>query len=263
MIKKVNFFDRIGDKMAYQVKIDVFEGPLDLLLYLIKKMEIDIYDIPMAEITEQYLLYVRAMSELKLDRASEYLVMSATLLSIKSKMLLPKQQLELEDHIEEEEDPRGELVERLIEYRQYKEAALLFQEKEFERGLIYTKPPMNLTEYVGDEQVKVHQEGASIYDMLAAYQQLLKRKRLKKPLQTTVTKRKMTIEQRMNELLSILLKSKKKKRFSSFFPSYNKQHIVVTFLAMLELLRCDAVEAEQAYPFDEIFLSAREERDIS
>lgn len=249
--------------MAYQVKTDVFEGPLDLLLYLIKKMEIDIYDIPMAEITEQYLLYVRAMTELQLDRASEYLVMSATLLSIKSQMLLPKPKIEIEAPLDEEEDPRDELVERLIEYRQYKEAALLFQEKEFERGLIYTKPPIDFKEYAEVEQERVVDDGATIYDMLTAYQQLLKRKELQRPLETTVTKRKISIEQRMDEVLHTLLKSKTKRSFYSFFPNNNKSHIVVTFLAMLELMRCNTIIVEQASPFEEIFLKAREEKGIS
>ncbi|GAE43404.1 segregation and condensation protein A [Mesobacillus boroniphilus JCM 21738] len=111
--------------MQYNVKIEAFEGPLDLLLHLINTLEIDIYDIPVAEITEQYLMYIHAMKELQLDVASEYLVMAATLLAIKSKMLLPKHEAELEDEFEfdHEEDPRNELVERLIEYKKFKEAA--------------------------------------------------------------------------------------------------------------------------------------------
>lgn len=115
--------------MEYQVKIEAFEGPLDLLLHLINRLEIDIYDIPVAKITEQYLLYVHTMRELELDVASEYLVMAATLLSIKSRMLLPKQEEELfdEEFLEEEEDPREELIEKLIEYRKYKSAAQKFE----------------------------------------------------------------------------------------------------------------------------------------
>ena len=112
--------------MQYHVKINAFEGPLDLLLHLINRLEIDIYDIPVSEITEQYMLYIHTMQELHLDIASEYLVMAATLLSIKSRMLLPKQEEELfEDEFgeEPEEDPRDELMRRLIEYRKYKEAA--------------------------------------------------------------------------------------------------------------------------------------------
>src|SRR5690606_4106514 len=141
--------------MQYNVKIDAFEGPLDLLLHLINRLEIDIYDIPVAEITEQYLFYIHTMKELQLDIASEYLVMAATLLAIKSKMLLPKhedEQLEDEIGMEMEEDPRDELVERLVEYRKYKEAAEDLKELEQERGLMFTKPPSDLTDFAKEIQ---------------------------------------------------------------------------------------------------------------
>src|SRR5690625_3732718 len=120
---------RIVMNQAYQVKIDTFEGPLDLLLHLIKKFEIDIYDIPVAEITEQYMNYIQQMKKLELNIASEYLVMAATLLVLKSQMLLPKQELneEIDDY---EDDPREDLVKRLIKYRQYKEVAYNLEEKE-------------------------------------------------------------------------------------------------------------------------------------
>ena len=135
--------------MQYNVKIDAFEGPLDLLLHLINRLEIDIYDIPVSEMTEQYLLYIHAMKELQLDLASEFLVMAATLLAIKSKMLLPKHEEEMLDEnfdIDLEEDPREELVERLIEYRKYKEAAGDLKSLEEERGLMFTKPPSDLSD---------------------------------------------------------------------------------------------------------------------
>lgn len=111
-------------------KVDAFEGPLDLLLHLIGQLEVDIYDIPMAEITDQYMEFVHTMQEMELDVASEYLVMAATLLAIKSKMLLPKQELEIDyDTLEEEEDPRDALVEKLMEYKRFKEAAKELKEK--------------------------------------------------------------------------------------------------------------------------------------
>lgn len=122
--KKYLLLFRIGDNMQINVKVEGFEGPLDLLLHLIQHLEIDIYDIPMAEITEQYMLYIHTMKELELDVASEYLVMAATLLAIKSKMSAPKQEEEIVEDIEdwEPEDPREELVTKLIEYKQFKEA---------------------------------------------------------------------------------------------------------------------------------------------
>src|SRR5690606_29268658 len=158
--------------MKYNVKIDAFEGPLDLLLHLINTMEINIYDIPMAEITDQYFIYVHTMKELELDVASEYLVMAATLLSIKSKMLLPQSEEPLDDEldVEFEEDPREELVERLMEYKKFKEAARQLREKEEERGKLYTKPPSDLSEYTNNTQTA--NLDVTIYDMLGAFHKL-------------------------------------------------------------------------------------------
>ncbi len=136
--------------MSYEVKLDAFEGPLDLLLHLIHRLEIDIYDIPMKQITAQYMEHLRAMQVLELNEASEYLVMAATLLEIKSKMLLPIHEGELDD-IEldvDEVDPRDELVARLVEYRKFKEAAFQLIEREEERLQMYTRPPTDLSQYM-------------------------------------------------------------------------------------------------------------------
>lgn len=245
--------------MSYQIKTEVFEGPLDLLLHLIKRMEIDIYDIPMAEITDQYLLYIHTMSELELDRASEYLVMSATLLSIKSRMLLPKNEEVQEEELPyEEEDPRTELVEQLIEYKRFKEAAMLFQQKESERSEIFTKPPSDLSQYAG-EMPKVRVSGVTIYDMIGAYHKLLRRKKLRQPLSAKVARPKITIEQRMDELMQILEQSEAGICFSTFFQIPDKGFIIITFLAMLELMKCNTIEVWQSENFQEIYLSARKE----
>lgn len=166
----------------YLVKLEAFEGPLDLLLHLIHRLEIDIYDIPVSEITEQYMEYIHTMQELELDVASEYLVMAATLLSIKSKMLLPRQEEEWSDEeiIEEEQsDPRDELVTRLIEYKKYKEAAVKLKELESERALVYTKPPSDLSEYLEEKEPILQKGNVTVYDMIAAFQKMLKRKKLK------------------------------------------------------------------------------------
>ena len=127
------------------LKLDVFEGPLDLLLHLIQKLEIDIYDIPITAVTEQYMSYIHAMQTLELEVAGEYLVMAATLMAIKSQMLLPKQELEIidDENFFEEEDPREALVAQLLEYRKFKYAATVLHEKEEERKLYYTKEPMD------------------------------------------------------------------------------------------------------------------------
>ncbi|VEF47917.1 chromosome segregation and condensation protein ScpA [Bacillus freudenreichii] len=245
--------------MSYQIKTEVFEGPLDLLLHLIKRMEIDIYDIPMAEITDQYLLYIHTMTELELDHASEYLVMSATLLSIKSKMLLPKnEEVEEEELPYEEEDPRTELVEQLIEYKRFKEAAMLFQQKENERNEIFTKPPSDLSQFAEDLP-KLQKAGVTIYDMIGAYNKLLRRKKIRQPLSAKVARAKITIEQRMDELMGTLERSGTRLCFSTFFQIPDKHFIIITFLAMLELMKCNAIEVWQSDNFEDIYLSAREE----
>src|SRR5690625_1244037 len=149
---------------TYEVKVDAFAGPLDLLLHLVNQLEIDIYDIPVAEITEQYMQYIHAMEKIELNIASEYLVMAATLLEIKSAMLLPKKEVALED--EYEEDPREQLIKRLIEYRKYKEAAEQLQKKELEENEIYTRPPAPFDDLI--EQTKTVRGDVSIYDMIHA-----------------------------------------------------------------------------------------------
>jgi segregation and condensation protein A len=241
----------------YNVKIDVFEGPLDLLLHLINRLEIDIYDIPVSQITEQYLIYIKTMTELQLDLASEFLVMAATLLAIKSQMLLPKQEIEtFEEDTQFEEDPRNELVERLIEYRKYKEAAHDLKEMEEERSLMYTKPPSDLAEFVKDKPAEKKEHHVSLYDMLAAFQKLMRRKKLQRPLTTKIARQEISIEKRMSEILDDLRGFRGKKNFNDLFPFPIKEHIVVTFLAILELIKRKEIDVEQTQNFGEIFVEA-------
>ncbi|RBP89534.1 condensin subunit ScpA [Cytobacillus firmus] len=245
----------------YNVKIDAFEGPLDLLLHLINRLEIDIYDIPVSEITEQYLIYIHTMKELQLDVASEYLVMAATLLAIKSKMLLPKhEEEELEDEfgMEMEEDPRDELVERLIEYRKYKEAAEELKEREQDRSLMYTKPPADLSEYVNDSRQEKADLNVSLYDMLGALQKLLRRKKLQRPLSAKVARQEIPIEKRMAEIVDQLRNFKGRKKFTDLFPISDREHIVVTFLAVLELIKRKEILVEQDRNFSDIFVASME-----
>jgi segregation and condensation protein A len=245
--------------MPYQVKIDAFEGPLDLLLHLINRLEIDIYDIPVAQITEQYLVYIKTMNELKLDVASEFLVMAATLLAIKSKMLLPKHEEsfeETETEIPYEEDPRDELVERLIEYRKYKEAAQDLKSLEEERGLMYTKPPSDLSDFAKEIQPERSELNVSLYDMLAAFQKLLRRKKLQRPMATKITRQEISIEKRMTEIMVELRQLKGRKSFNALFPYPDKEHVVVTFLAILELIKRKVIDVEQQENFSEIFVEA-------
>ncbi|MDQ0205843.1 segregation/condensation protein A [Alkalicoccobacillus murimartini] len=242
----------------YSVKVDAFEGPLDLLLHLINHEELDIYDIPVARITDQYLQYIHTMKILELDIASEYLVMAATLLAIKSKMLLPKESMELFDEewaIEEEEDPREELMFQLIEYRKYKEAALELQEKEQERSLIHTKPPEDLDPYVTEqERRELAIQGVSLFDMLSAYQKLMKRKAFSTPRTRTIKSQEYSIEEKMDEVMTRLLSSKGPQRFNVFFESGEKSQLVVTFLAVLELMKTNVIRCEQDDHFADIMI---------
>lgn len=248
--------------MPYQVKIDAFEGPLDLLLHLINRLEIDIYDIPVAQITEQYLLYIHTMSELKLDVASEYLVMAATLLAIKSKMLLPKHEEDFhpeDSDIAFEEDPRDELVERLIEYRKYKEAAHDLKSLEEERGLMYTKPPSDLSDFSKEVRPGKSELNVSLYDMLAAFQKLMRRKKLQRPMATKIARQEISIEKRMTEIMRELKEFNGRKTFTELFPFPTKDHIVVTFMAVLELMKRKEIDAEQQENFGEIYIKAIKE----
>jgi segregation and condensation protein A len=252
--------------MQYQVKIDTFEGPLDLLLHLINRLEIDIYDIPVSEITEQYLTYIHTMKELHLDVASEYLVMAATLLAIKSKMLLPKQEeIFTEDDMEHayEEDPRDELVERLIEYRKYKEAAQDLKNLEEERSLMFSKPPSDLSELAKDLKMTKVELDVTLYDMLGALQKMMRRKKLQRPLATKVARQEISIEKRMEEILLDLRSIKgARKSFFELFPHEQKEHIVVSFLAILELMKRREILIEQEENFAEIFVTSMEEAEL-
>ena len=250
-----------GLKMSYNIKIDAFEGPMDLLLHLINRLEIDIYDIPMAEITDQYLGYIHTMQHLELDIASEYLVMAATLLAIKSKMLLPKHEEEpiFDDEDEGfEADPRDELVEKLLEYKKYKQAALEFKTLEEERSLMFTRPPSDLSQYAKDVLSGPQDLNISLYDMLGALQKLLRRQKLQKPVYTKVTKQELSIDKRMAEILSDLRTIKGSKRFYDLFSEPVKEHIVITFLALLELMKQNDIVVKQDDNFSDIVITAKE-----
>ncbi|MED2972696.1 MULTISPECIES: segregation/condensation protein A [unclassified Fictibacillus] len=251
--------------MKYSVKVDAFEGPLDLLLHLITSYEIDIYDIPVAAITEQYMNYIHTMQELKLDVASEYLVMAATLLAIKSKMLLPKQDvqdLDQQMEIEMDEDPREDLVRRLIEYRKFKQAAVGLKEKETARSMIFTREAMDLTYYENQEEEVNPVANVTIYDMLAAMQKIFTKKLEKAPRKTTIERQEIPIETRMKQIINEIRYSSGRKKFSDLFTSSNREHLVVTFLAVLELMKTKDVTCEQENNFSEIFIYATKENEV-
>ncbi|MDQ0158526.1 segregation/condensation protein A [Alkalibacillus salilacus] len=241
---------------VYKVKIDSFEGPLDLLLHLINQYEIDIYDVPLKEIADQYLNYIHTMQDLHLDIASEYLVMAATLLEIKSQMLLPKQELDVED--EYEEDPQEELIQRLVEYKKYKEAANILQEKEQESNQIFTRPPMDMTPYQSEYVVK-RSDVLSVTDLTEAFQKVLRRKKLLAPMETTIQRQEVSIEDRMEDVIYTLQRLKGRSSFYDLFSYQEKFEVVTTFLALLELMKTYTIMCYQSDNFSDITVALMED----
>lgn len=237
--------------MEYEVKIDAFEGPLDLLLHLIKESKVDIWDIKIVEITDQYLNYIKSMERLNLNIASDYLVMASELMEMKSKLLLPRTKL---DEEEEEEDPREKLIQKLIEYQKYKEMTKNFKELEENRHKFYTKPPESLKEYAPEGVIS--NTDLSLDDLMKAFQKFLDRKEHEKPLATTVTKREITVEERSKDIKRIL-KEKKKVNFFELFDVLTKEYIVVTFLTVLEMARRQELTIYQENNFDNIICEVK------
>ena len=235
--------------MEYTVTIDKFEGPLDLLLHLIKQADIDICDISILDITKQYMEYINKMEEMNLNVASEYLIMAAELLEMKSNMLLPRPKLEDDEY---EEDPREQLIKRLLEYEQYKKVTNDFKELELSRKEVYTKEPSDLKEF----KVEVDESGnGSVDDLLLAFQKFLERKELDKPLNTKITNKEYSVGTRSNEIRTIL-KNKKKLYFDELFEEFNKTYVVVTFLSVLNLARKQELRIEQENNFEKIYLTS-------
>ncbi|KZE74173.1 segregation and condensation protein A [Paenibacillus elgii] len=248
--------------MKVTVKLETFEGPLDLLLHLIDKAEVDIYDIPIKEITDQYMEYLDAMQELELEVTSEFLVMAATLLSIKSKMLLPKPPVvdfEFDDYMMDEEyDPRAELVAKLIEYRKYKAIADHLRDKEMERSLIYTREPEDLTPYVPAVQENPV-KGLHVADLVNAFRKAMRRMQSRQAI-AKIRKDEISVKDRMYEVVDTLEKCGGKVMFSKLLDDdATKDAIVVTFLALLELMKVKRIVCFQHKLFDDIVIQAREE----
>jgi len=229
-----------------RIQLPTFEGPLDLLLYLIKRDKIDIHDIPIAPITRRYMEYLELMKELNLDVAGEFMVMAATLIHIKSKMLVPVDPTEAEGE-EDAEDPREALVQRLLEFQRYKEAAGILHEKGQIRAATWTRPETVLPVFddAGEEMLE-----AGLFDLISAFKELLDRR--KTLLAHEVESEGKSIEQRMEEVL-VLLKEGQSIEFLELFESAaGKADMIVTFLALLELIRLKRVKVYQRGVFGPI-----------
>lgn len=235
--------------MEYKFTIDKFQGPLDLLLHLIKESDIDIFDINISEITQQYLNYIDSMEKLNLNIDSEYLVMAAELIEMKSRELLPNETSESDDDYEE--SPKDNLINRLIEYQKYKDLSLEFKNLESNRKLMYSKLPSELNEFKSDEVIL---DDVSLDDLLKAFMEFQKRKEFDKPLNTVVTRKEYSVHVRCNDIMKNLRKRGNMK-FEELFEIKSKDYVVVTFLAILDLAKNGKLKIKQDRNLDEITLS--------
>lgn len=240
--------------MSYKLKLDVFEGPLDLLLYLIKKNDLDIKDIPIASITEQYLQYIDMMKLLDLDVVGDFLVMAATLMQIKSKMLLPPDPSEVEVA---PEDPRDELVRRLQEYQQFKEIAENLKLKEQARQDLFARhlDPATAKSFVDDAK-EVYFE-ATLFDLISALTTALKR--APEEIMHEIIKEEFTIEKKIHDILHLLLEHPTVQLAELFGKAKGKMEIIVTFMAVLELIRLREIVAVQKRIFEDIMVMRNRE----
>ncbi|MDR6224555.1 segregation and condensation protein A [Desmospora profundinema] len=245
--------------MDVKIKLDMFEGPLDLLLHLIDRSEVDVCDIPIARITDQYMEILSASQELELDIASEFLVMAATLLAIKSRMLLPRAEpVDLSDMMETEDglDPREELVQRLLEYKKYKRLSDALREREAERSQVYTRMPMDLTPYTPEENPL---QGLTPDDLLQVFSEAMSRPRNEEPPpMTNLSRDEVSVSDRMEEIAETLWRSDGKMRFSELlvWERVTKDRVVTTFLALLELMKTKRVYILQRELFQDIEIVA-------
>jgi segregation and condensation protein A len=237
---------RFVSPMSYRVQLDVFEGPLDLLLHLIQKHELDIYDIPVALITQQYLEYVELMKNLDMEIAGEFLVMASTLTHIKSRMLLPQAEGEQgEDGV----DPRAALVQRLLEYKKFKDAALSLEQKEALWSQVFSRPPDTAPDVPGDDEPLLFD--FHLFDLLSALRDVLSRV---PEGQFEITAESVSITEKISLILSKLEEAESMLFADLFAESTSKLQVIATFLALLELMKTRVVKAVQVEQFGAIRL---------
>ena len=242
--------------MQYNIKINKFEGPLDLLLHLIKKMDIDIYDISITEITNQYLDYINTMKKLDIETSSDYLVMASELMLIKSKSLLPNENITEEDE-EDELLTKENLINRLIEYEKYKQVTKKLKKMEQKRKKIHTKSPSNLN-IITDTKIENNTDLTSD-DLVQAFYNFLERIDKEKPIQTKVTSKEYSVKRRKNDIKKYLTnKTNKKASFEELFKIHTKSYIVVTFISILELAKENEINIDQKDAFTNIYIELKE-----
>jgi segregation and condensation protein A len=232
----------------YKVKFEVFEGPLDLLLYLIKKEEVDIYEVNLTKLATQFLEYIEVMRMLDLEIAGEFLVMAATLMYIKSRELLPKDQQVATDGEDDGEDPRWELIRRLVEYKKFKDVAVQLQERELRQEQVYPRLPVK-PEFATEPLA--HRGAVSLFDLINAVSSILQRVTQREDLRD-IFEDKWSVSEKLEHLVQVL-NTRPSLRFSELFgQATSRSEVVVTFLALLELIRLHQVTAVQPDAFGEI-----------
>lgn len=241
--------------MEYEVVLEEFQGPLDLLLHLIKEKEMNLETLEVSTIADQYLSYIHSMESSQLEIMSEYLVMAADLVEMKSKLLLPKENITIND--EYVEDPREALIRRLIEYKRYKDVLDDIREKYEYRQTVYIKPAENMDEYVIDTSTMIP-EGLEVYDLMKAMQKMFQRKALSKPLDTHIAKKDISVDERTEQIRQFF-KSRVNKKIAleELFDRQDRFYFVVTFIAVLVLAKDKEIEISQDGLFSKIYLEGK------
>ncbi len=228
------------------IKLEAFEGPLDLLLHLIKKEEVDIWNIPIASITEQYLEYLQIMKDLNINLAGEWLLMASTLIYIKSRMLLPPDPAANSED-EAQEDPRKELVYQLLEHQKFKNAAQMLYTREEVENSVWHKPPQEVVE---DEKEVV---AVTLFDLVRAFHEIVKRFEAQRAME--MSQEEVSIEEKIEDIRRLLLVHNTMLFSSLFAEARSKRHLIVTFLALLELVRLREIWIYQKKVFGEIYIT--------
>ncbi len=233
------------ERDPYEIKLEIFEGPLDLLLYLIRKDELDVYDISIAHITAQYLGFLNQIPRLDIEQAGDFILMAATLMKIKSQLLLPRDELVGE---EEEEDPRGALVRRLLEYQQFKEIAeWLYGQRSSQRDIFLRRQPV---QDLGQDLQPV-----SLFDLLSVYKHVLDT--VPASLVHRIIEEEVTVETCVDRVLGVLA-CRSRVSFFELVQGSDRDTLITTFISLLELLKGQQIRVQQAQPFDEIWVEHRE-----
>jgi segregation and condensation protein A len=238
------------DESAYKLNLPSFHGPLDLLLHLIRQHKVDIYDIPILLITQQYNAYLEAMEELNLEVAADYIYMAALLIHIKSKMLLPR-----DESAEEVEDPRKELVDRLLEYQRFKAVAETFAELDVVRMGVWARPPVKLPE---NEPPELDMSEVSLFDLIDAFRTALNRYRHNHPQSVELQRLTHKVSEKMRELYT-KLQEKSPIRLQWFLEGRGRNELIAVFLGMLELVRLGGIALQQSDNFGEILIGRTEQ----